>query len=503
MLLEAFLETAARRAEKPAVEDVRRTMTYRELMVASAAMKRLIDKATVRPNVGLLLPSTAGFVAGFFGGLWAGRTVVPLNFLLQPDELRAVVEDAGLDLVLTCEYFEGLVRQLPVRAIVLERAGLRRRFLASRFLPVPKVPKTLPDDLAILLYTSGTSGAPKGVCLSNRNLCVDARACIEHMRMSPDHRFLGVLPLFHAFGLTATMVVPMLLGATVVYQPRFQPPDVVRAIAEKNISVFMAAASMFSAIGRVKNASPEHFRNLYLAISGGEPLSPVTHREFLDRFHVNILEGYGLTETSPVVSANVPWANRPGKVGLPIPGIEVVAKDDDGRPVPVGVQGEICVRGPIVMRGYYNRREETAAAFDADGFLRTGDLGTIDPDGFLAITGRKKDLIIVAGENVFPREIELVLDRHPAVAQSAVIGVRDPVRGEVVVGFVIPKDGLEVTPLELRAYCRNHLAGFKVPRDIIIDHDLPRSPTGKVAKRLLRDMLAERHGQTKPSGRPY
>jgi len=489
MLVDAFLETAARRAGKLAVRDVQRELTYEQLAILSAALSRVIARQTQQPSVGILLPSTAGFVGSFYGSLWAGKSIVPLNFLLQPRELRHVVQDSGIDLILTCEFFRDLAAQLPARALFLEQIGLRRRYLLSRVLPFPRVPRTGPDDLAVILYTSGTTGVPRGVCLSHNNLYSNAVGAIRHAQMHEDQRFLGVIPLFHTFGLTAMMIVPTLLGSTVYYHARFQPAQVLQALRDDSISIFMAIASMFAAIGRVKTASPEYFRPDLLAISGGEPLAPAVFQDFRDRLGLIIQEGYGLTETSPIVSFNNPRASRPGTVGTPIPDVTVQARDDNGLPLPPGQRGEICVRGPNVTRGYYKRPADTAAAIDADGWLRTGDLGTVDADGFISITGRKKDMIIVGGENVFPREIETVLDAHPGVAESAVIGVPDPSRGEVVVAFVVPTPDARLTPIELREYCREHLAGYKIPRQVIIEPDLPRGPTGKVLKRALRERM--------------
>ncbi len=490
MLLTTFLEAASRHAKKTAIRDIQRELTYRQLVTLAAAMKRLIDAETRRSNVGVLLPSTSAFVASLYGGLWAGKTVVPLNFLLNPGELTAVVEDSGIDLILTCNHFRPLVSQLPARAICLEQAGLMRRYLFSRILPLPRIPKTEPDDIAVILYTSGTTGVPRGVCLSHRNLHSNATACIQHTRMTADHRFLGVLPLFHAFGLTATLVAPTFLGATTHYHARFQPAEVVRVLAHDGISIFIAIPSMYAALAKAKTTSSDVFRHLVLPISGGEPLPRVVFDDYRNRLGLTILEGYGLTETAPVVSINLPWAWRAGTVGTPLPGVEVTAINDDGETAAPGEAGELCIRGPNIMRGYYNKPSDTAAVIDGDGRLLTGDLGTIDADGFIRITGRKKDLIIVGGENVYPQEIEAVLEQHPAVAESSVIGVHDRSRGEVVVGFVTLKEGMKAAPIELREYCRHHLAGYKVPRQILVERDLPRGPTGKVLKRILRERLA-------------
>lgn len=492
MLLAAFLETASRNAKKLAIRDIQRDVTYEQLAVVAASLKRFIESETRRPNVGIMLPSTAAFVTSFYGGLWAGKTVVPLNFLLRPAELKTVVEDSGIDLILTCNYFEDIARQLPARPVFLEQIGLKWRYLLSKLRPFPKVPEALRNDLAVILYTSGTTGVPRGVCLSHGNLHSNTMACIDHTRMTPDHRFLGVLPLFHTFGLTALMLAPTLLGASGYYQPRFQPLNVLRSLTEDEITVLIAIPSMYAAMARVKSISPEMFRGLVLPVSGGEPLPRAIYDEYHNRLGVTLLEGYGLTETSPVVAAGLPWANKPGTVGTALPGVEVMAAGPDGGPLPTGEAGELCVRGPNVMRGYYNKPQETAVLLGADGWLHTGDLGTIDKAGFIAITGRKKDLIIVGGENVFPREVEAVLEQHPAVAESSVIGIHDVSRGEVVVGFVVPKEGIDITPLELRDYCRDRLAGFKVPRQIIIDRDLPRGPTGKVLKRLLRERMGDK-----------
>ncbi|MEP0844828.1 MAG: AMP-binding protein, partial [Phycisphaerae bacterium] len=347
-------------------------------------------------------------------------------------------------------------------------------------------PPTRPDDVAAIIYTSGTTAQPKGVCLTQANLATNARDSIRHMQLEPDHHLLGVLPPFHVFGFTVLNILPVFLGAQVTHIPRFSPVAAFQAIIKDDISVLLAVASMFGAVGRLKNIEPAHCRRLKICVSGGEPLPRAVYEEFLRRTHLTICEGYGLTETSPVVCADMPWSHRVGTVGKAIPNVQVRLRDADGRTVEGDEEGEICVRGPNVMKGYYQRPEETAAVLDADGWFRTGDLGRISPDGYISITGRAKDMIIVAGENVYPREVESVLDKHPAVAESAVIGQQDGSRGEVVVAYVALREGLEVSGDELRSYCRDHLAGFKVPRQVHVRRELPHGPTGKVLKRALR-----------------
>jgi long-chain acyl-CoA synthetase len=303
---------------------------------------------------------------------------------------------------------------------------------------------------------------------------------------------LGIIPLFHAFGMTAMMLAPIQLGASIVYMARFSPVGAMNAIRKHGISLVLAVPSMYAAILRLKDASPEDFKTIYAMISGGEPLPTNLREGFESRFGVKLLEAYGMTETSLAISLNTPQSQRAGSVGKPIPGVEVRITDDAGNKVIRVDEGEIWVKGPMVMKGYNNLPTETAAALTPDGFFKTGDLGRIDTDGFLFITGRKKDLIIIAGEKASPREIEELLQAHPAVAEAAVIGKKDPTRGEVVLAFIIPCEGFSPTLEELREFCRERgLAAWKTPREIRIVPDLPRSATGKVLKRVLARDSAE------------
>jgi long-chain acyl-CoA synthetase len=340
------------------------------------------------------------------------------------------------------------------------------------------------------MYTSGTSGLPKGVVLTYSNLQSDVQAAIQHARLEGGHRFLGIIPLFHSTGLLATMVAPITLGSLTVYIGRFSPVATMKAIREHRISVVAAVPSMYGALARLKDAGPADVTSLYAAISGGEPLPGNVREGFLAKFRKPIYEGYGLTETIGPVAFNTPQVHKPGSVGTPIPGVTIRISDDDGNALPNGQSGEIWLKGPMIMKGYFNLPNETAQSLTADGFFKSGDLGMIDADGFLHITGRKKDLIIVAGEKAVPREIEEALMKHAAVAEAAVLGRKDPSRGEVVVAFVVLKEGQQATPEQLKEACRDEgLASFKVPRDIHFVKELPHSPTGKVLKRVLAAQL--------------
>jgi long-chain acyl-CoA synthetase len=476
-LLDEFEQTVRGRAARLAACDQSLQLEYAALKAVACGLAPQIQAATRQPNVGILAPTSAACAAAIFGCWYAGKTAVPLNFLLAPEELVKILRDAGLDLVLAIDRFAPQAAAAGLRTIVLDAKTL----VPGQAAP----PAAAGDETAAIIYTSGTSGDPKGVCLTFDNLVNNARACIQHARFTPDQVFLSVLPQFHSFGFTAMTVTPLLLGATAWYLPRFSPVGVIGTIAEKQVTVFMAIASMYGAIAQMKTADRAAVASLTLAISGGEPLSPRVAAAFEQRFGKPVMEGYGLTESSPTVSFNVGWAARAGSVGRPLPGIEVHAVDAEGQPLPAGQDGELVIRGHCVMKGYYNKPEATAQVV-RDGGLFTGDVGHVDADGFIFITGRAKEMMIVGGENVFPREIESVLLEHPVVADAAVIGQRDEIRGETPLAFVILREGAAATGIELREFCRDKLAGYKIPREVRIATDLPRGPTGKILKRALR-----------------
>lgn len=438
--------------------------------------------------VGILLPTSAAAAVSIFACWYAGLTPVPLNFMLPPEELKRIVLDAGIRLIVTIERFAPLAEAVGATPLIL--SGKTTLVPGARDAPAADK-----DQTAVILYTSGTSGDPKGVCLSFDNLVSNAGACIEHAGITPDQAFLSVLPQFHSFGFTAMTVTPLLLGATVHYLPRFSPATILDALHEKQISVFMGVASMYGVLLGVSSAEPEMFRSLRLAVSGGEPLPDAVAEGFERRFGVRIMQGYGLTETSPVVSLNTPRHYRPGSVGRALPGVRVWATDPVGGELPAGQEGELLIAGHCVMKGYYGKPDATAAAMCA-GALRTGDIGKVDADGFIYITGRAKEMMIVAGENVFPGEIERVLATHPAVSEAAVIGVRSERHGERPIAFVTLREGATTDAAALQAHCRERLAGYKVPREVYVVTDFPRAATGKIMKRLLRppDQAPSRFG---------
>jgi long-chain acyl-CoA synthetase len=463
-------ESLRRHAGKVVSRDADSEFTGGQLLDACRAAAGRLEAAKAGPRVGLLLPNAAAYAAALVGTLWSGRSAVLLNHLLKPAELDFLCRDAAVDTVVVAEATAPLVAGLGVYAIpITELVGFGQPAGAE---PVAADP----DAVAVMLYTSGTSGKPKGVPLTHTNLLSNARTIIERAGLSDAEVFLGSLPMFHAFGLTGSMLMPLLLGAEATYQPRFLPERSAAAIAERGVTVLVGVPTMFGLLARTRGHD-EGLRGVRLPVSGGEALPSAYRDGYRQRFGRDVMEGYGLTETSPVLAVNIPGESRPGTVGRPLPGVQVRIAAEDG---------EIQVRGPNVMKGYHNRPEETAHAFTADGWFRTGDMGQVDADGYLSITGRIKELIIRAGEKIMPREVEEVLGRCPGVREAAVIGEPDGDRGEAVVAFVVPGDE-PPTPEAVRDFCRAHLAEFKVPRRVTIARDLPRGPTGKILKRALKD----------------
>lgn len=468
-----------------AVVDDRRSYRAAEMLVAALHVASAIEKRSESQTVGLLLPTSGAFPIAALAAWSLGRTVVPLNYLLSQEELEFVIDDSGLDTVISVGLMLDFLGYTPPRPVI------KLEELDFRSFPEPRWPASASaGDLAALLYTSGTSGKPKGVMLSHGNLSANINQLVEKVEFNRRDVLMGVLPQFHSFGFTALTLAPLTLGFKAVYAARFVPQQIIRLFREHRPTFFIGIPSMYGALLSVKSATPEDFASCRQLISGGEPLPRDIADRFEQRFGKSIQEGYGLTETSPVSHVNLPGEHKPGTVGRPVPRLEqrIINPDHEVECLP-GVDGEVRMRGPNIFTGYWHRPEDTAAAFDREGFFRTGDIGRVDPEGYLSITGRLKEMMIVGGENVFPREIEEVLNRHPSVHASGVCGVRDPVRGELPVAFIELEEDAEFDEPALRTHCRQSLAGYKVPRDIIVVKELPRGPTGKVLRRKLADLL--------------
>jgi long-chain acyl-CoA synthetase len=478
---EAFdLAVEANRSRVALVEEDKK-WSFGELASDVDSIARMLREKVSGDTVGILLLNSERYVATLLAVWKAGKTAVPLNYLLPPQELAFIIRDSGMSAIVSSQFFaQALAAVKPLfgdKGVIL-MADVPE-FTQSSDAVASKGEHHNP---ALYLYTSGTTGRPKGVILSHRNLLHNVDACAQAGEFDARDAFLCLLPFFHTYAITGTILLPLLNGCSIVLVDRFLPNKVLKLIEEHRISVFLAIPSMY----RVLAMSEGNFdvSSVRFPISGGEPLPIAVADAFEKRFGVHICEGYGQTEAAPVVTLNLPGKRKLGTVGLPLPGIEIAIWDDAKNPLPLETIGEIMVRGKNVMEGYYHQPDETAKAITKE-WLHTGDLGKLDADGFVTITGRKKDLIISAGENIYPREIEEVLATHPKVKEVAVIGVKDESRGEVPKAFLLLHEGMAVEDKELRAFCREKLAGYKVPKHFEVLADLPRTPTGKVLKRLL------------------
>jgi len=456
---------------------------WRGLKAWSAArhIARVIEQASSQPRIGIMLPTSGTTVASFAATWLLGRTAVPLNYLFAREELKYVIRHAELDAVVTVGPMLKHFGDLPegVKAIKLDE-------ITFKGLPPMFRSLTRRDDhVAVILYTSGTSGRPKGVMLTTENLLANVEQIKNWVDFSPADCFVSALPQFHSFGFTVMSVLPAVIGCKAVFTARFSPPRILQLLKQHNATAFMAIPSMYAALLHAKSARPEHFASLRMLASGGEPLPDAVYDGYMERFGVALCEGFGMTETSPVTHLCRPQEERRGSVGRPMDGVEQRIVDADGKDVGPDADGELQLRGPNIMAGYFKDEAATNEAIIDGGWMRTGDMAQADAVGYTRITGRIKEMLIIGGENVFPREIEDVLVRHEDVAMAAVIGVKDPSRGEVALAFVEPVPGTSPDPKDLRTFCRDFLAGYKVPREIRVLDELPKGATGKVQRRAL------------------
>lgn len=471
------------------VADNQKTWKAFELLAAAFHVASAIERGSTAPHVGLMLPTSGLFPVAALASWMLGRVIVPLNYLLKGDDLQYVCDDAGLDAIVTVQAMLDFIGFKPRGCSIIRMEQIR-----FAGIPEPRWPAARGrDDLATILYTSGTSGRPKGVMLTHGNLRSNVVQCVEWAGFGPGDSMFGVLPQFHSFGLTVLTLVPLTVGLPVYFTAHFMPRRIVQMIRQHRPTAMVAIPSMYNALLTVKDATPADFTSLRYVVAGGEPLPDAVTEAFEERFGVRIAEGYGLTETSPVSHWCRPHEYRRHSVGKSVPSVSTRIVGPDEQECPVGVDGEIRLAGPNIMKGYYHLEEESGKAFDARGYFRTGDMGHVDDQGYLFITGRIKEMMIIGGENVFPREIEEVLNRHPSVSASAVFGVMDPSRGEVPVAYVELVEGADFDEGSIRGFCRAHLAQYKVPREILHAADgLPRNPTGKILRRELKATYCRR-----------
>lgn len=499
-LADVLSGTAERQPGDPAIVYEDETTTFRELDDEATRVAGGLSGLGVDPGdrVALWLPNHPVFAAAMYGAWRIGAIVVPVHSLLTPIETAHILRDSGARVVVCGpeQYAQAGEALSSVDHVVVvdgnvDRDGegaLSYRALldgSSGALPTGEIAE---DDLALIAYTSGTLGLPKGAMLTHGNL----RANLEQMRSSPVAVRAGdvalcILPLFHIYGLNVVLNRSVDLGATVVILERFDAAESVRAIREQGVTVVAAAPPAYVAWLALEDASDEDFRSVRVAVSGAAPLPREVLEGFRDRFGVTIWEGYGLTETSPAVASTAMGGTpKPGSIGVPLEGVEVRLVDADGEDVEPGDPGEIVVRGPNVFAGYWQQPEETERVMRG-GWFHTGDVAVADPDGYLFLVDRRRDLILVSGFNVYPREVENALREHPAVADAAVVGAPDPETGERVQAHVVLGEGERATPEQLLGFCEERLAPYKVPAALEVTDEIPRNVQGKVLRRVLKD----------------
>jgi long-chain acyl-CoA synthetase len=481
-----LIDTAGRRPDDAAMLVGDETVTYRQFLERARAVASALTALGAGPGdrVALVSPNVPAFPAAFYGALLAGCAVVPMNPLLTGREVDYYLADSDTRAILAAQGSAGPAREAAdprgVPVVELEASGVLPDGPAGGGTPTA-VPRA-DDDLAVVLYTSGTTGHPKGAMLTHANLTSNARTAAETLlRGTPDDVIMGCLPLFHVFGLTCGLNAAVLSGAALALLPRFDPAKALQIISWHRVTVFEGVPTMYA--GMINAGDGHDTSSLRTCLSGGAAMPVEILRGFEERFGTQVLEGYGLSETSPVVTFNHPDAERkPGSIGTPVRGVEVRVVDAAGGDVTPGEIGEIAVRGECLMTGYLGRPEATAEAIP-DGWFRTGDLARADEDGYLFIVDRKKQLIIRGGYNVYPREVEEALYEHPSVAEAAVVGVKHPSLGEEIGAAVAIAEGHTFDPDAIRAFCRERVAAYKYPRHIWQVESLPKGPTGKILHR--------------------
>ncbi|WP_339192267.1 fatty acid--CoA ligase family protein [Bacillus sp. FSL K6-1003] len=509
-LVSKLEETASEKPDSIACRFRDQVITYKELndniqRFADGLQEAGMEKGD---HLALLLGNSPDFVIAFFGALKAGIVVVPINPTYTPTEIGYMLTNGDVKAIVGVDQllpiYESMHESLPkVELVILCRTGeneqeasdpeVRMKITTFTKLLQPthgaaRHPELVPDDTAVILYTSGTTGKPKGAMLTHQNLFSNANDVAGYLGMDERDNVVCALPMFHVFCLTVCMNAPLMSGACVLIEPQFSPASVFKLVKQQQATIFAGVPTMYNYLFQYEEGKADDFSSIRLCISGGAAMPVALLTAFEEKFGVTILEGYGLSEASPVTCFN-PFdrGRKPGSIGTSILHVENKVVDPLGREVPDHQVGELIVKGPNVMKGYYNMPMETKHALK-DGWLYTGDLARRDEDGYFYIVDRKKDMIIVGGYNVYPREVEEVLYSHPDVKEAVVIGVPDAESGEAVKGYVVPKRS-GVTEAEMMAHCEKHLAKYKRPAAIIFLDDIPKNATGKMLRRALKDML--------------
>jgi len=490
--------------EAIAIRSGERAISYAELDRAARGVATRLQERGVAPGerVALLVPNVPEFTIAYFGILYAGAVVVPINVLAAAPEVAYYLADAKARLLIVHPLFEAVGRAGAAAqgaAVVLATSeevaadgegvfpDTLGAFAAAA--PIAAPHPTLPTDTAVILYTSGTTGKPKGAELTHSNLFLNCAVVVPRLLPPTDsaHRALAALPLFHSFGQSVIQNGMLACGGSLTLLPRFDAEQAFALIERDRLTVFAGVPTMYFALLHHRGDRAYDVSSLRACLTGGAPMPVEVLYAFEEKFNVEILEGFGLSETSPVASFNVPSKPRkPGSIGYPVWGVEMCIVNDADQPLSDGEHGEICIRGHNVMKGYLGRPDANKEAL-RNGWFHSGDIGYRDADGCHWIVDRKKDMILRGGFNVYPREVEEVLYQHEAVVEAAVVGIPHESHGEEVKAVVALKPDAKVTAEELQAFCKDRLAAYKYPRVVEIRASLPKGPTGKILKRELRD----------------
>lgn len=498
----AITRTLRRHAQKVALIFENRRFTFGELDAlsdkAAHGLRRL--GVTRGDRVALYLPNGPEFVLAYLANLKIGAVPVPINAHYRETELRHVLRDSGARLLIGHASLESIVgRVLPttptLEQVILTGAASKRRqttafedWLSHETLAPRADAEPQPDDLAGIYYTSGTTGRPKGAMLTQQNLLRNIRALVTAWELSADDRLLLCLPLFHVHGLHNGLHGALITGMTAVLMDRFRAEPVLELLAAENCTLFYGVPTMYHRLLAVADSEARaRTTSMRLFVSGSAPLPERLFHRFRDVFGHTLMERYGMTETAMITSNPYRGERRPGSVGHPLPGVSLRVVDTEGNDCGMGETGEMWVRGESVFRGYWRQPEATGAAFAPGAWFRTGDLGRWDADGYYYLVGRKRELIISGGFNIYPREVEECLLQHPAVRDCAVVGAPDADRGELVHAYVVTSENNRATEAAIIAHCQARLAPFKAPRRVSFVSELPRTPSGKVMKHRLKD----------------
>jgi long-chain acyl-CoA synthetase len=507
--------TASLLPHKEAYYFAEQSTTYQQLDAAVTKFASGLEKMGVKKgdHIALLLGNSPYFVIGMYGALRLGATVIPINPIYTADEISYIIQNGDVKVVVALDMLLPLIERIhPLLSsvqqyILCETAIEKDENQSLETLSVyPKLksftsvlsggqldfcePELTDDDVAIILYTSGTTGKPKGAMLTHKNLYSNAKDVSDYLKMSESDQVITVLPMFHVFCLTVALNAPLMNGATMLIVAKFSPADIFVLAKKYKATVFAGVPTMYNFLLQTPNTNPEDLQSLRLCISGGASMPVALLKNFEQKFNVAISEGYGLSEASPVTCFNpLDRPRKPGSIGTSIVNVENKVVNELGQEVPAGEVGELIVRGPNVMKGYYKLPEDTEFAI-RNGWLYTGDLATMDEEGYFYIVDRKKDMIIVGGYNVYPREVEEVLYNHPEIVEVAVLGVPDPNLGEAVNCYVVSKNP-DLTEADLIAYCSEHLAKYKIPSSIHFLVELPKNTTGKILRRALKAKVLE------------